>query len=380
MPETPAFQTGELGLEQMEAARGDWARLASGALEPNAFFSPGFLLAAARHFPPPERPRFIGVRDPGGALVGLFPLAAPGPSGTDGFLRLWRHELSALATPLVDRARPAETIAAFLDWVEAGRASAGVLFPRLPVAGAFHAALREATQGRRQLAVIETYARAALLPGASAVEKMAQAGGRKRLNELGRMRRRLGEMGALAVDVAAAPMAVRAAAEEFLALEASGWKAGRGALLFDAALATFLRSATRMLAEEGLCRIVALRLDGRAIAMMIAIESQNRSYCWKIAYDEGYRAQAPGIQLIGALTGLQLARPEIELTDSCAIANHPMIDRLWPDRIGVCDLAASARRSPDGAFRRACGQETLRRGLRGAAKAAAYRLLGRTPR
>ncbi|MEK4032740.1 GNAT family N-acetyltransferase [Methylocystis sp. IM2] len=200
--------------------------------------------------------------------------------------------------------------------------------------------------------------------------------GRKRLNEIGRMRRRLAESGRVEVEIVAAPRAVRAAVEEFLALEASGWKAGRGAFLSEPSLATFLRSATRLLSAEGLCRVAALRLDGRAVAMGILLESQNRSYFWKIAYDEALRAQAPGVQLAFALTELQLARPEIDLTDSCAIANHPMIDRLWPERIAIADLAVSL---DDKGFGSALRRERTRRRIREFAKRVALRVLERKP-
>lgn len=362
----------ELTLAQVEAARPEWARLAARALEPNAFFEPGFLLAAARHFPHAQHPRFVALRGPEGELCGLFPVA--GASAADGFLRLWRSDWSALATPLVDPARPAETIAAFLDWAEAESDAAGVLFPRLSAGGAFHAALTEATRGRRQIALVEAHARAALAAGGSADDTLARAGGRKRVNEIRRARRRLEEMGAVVVEVASTPAALRTAAEAFLALEGAGWKAGRGALLSDPALATFLRSATRQLAEDGLCRIVALRLDGRPIAMAILFDSQNHSYCWKIAFDEGFRAQAPGVQLIYEVTRLQLARPEIALTDSCAIANHPMIDRLWPDRVEICDLAVATRAS---AFDAALRAEQTRRRARAFAKRAAALLIKR---
>lgn len=369
----PAFAAEELTLAQIEAARPEWARLAAGALEANAFFTPGFLLAAARHFPPPDRPRFVAVRGPEGGLAGLFPLAAGGLSGADGLLRLWRGELSALATPLVEVARSVETIAAFLAWAEKSPA-AGVLFQRIGAEGPFHAALEAAARGRRALARLDAYERAALRPGAPAEEKLRAAGGPKRLAELERTRRRLGEKGALSVDVVTTPAAVRAAVEEFLALEASGWKLGRGALLSDASLATFLRGASRELAAEGLCRIAALRLDGRALAMAVHLESQDRSFCWKIAFDEAFRAQAPGVQLIHEVTRLQLARPEIALTDSCAIANHPMIDRLWPDRLGICDAAVSLRAT---GFEAACRAERTRRRARALARRAAALLLNR---
>lgn len=377
MPETPALHVVELPFETMDAARAEWAALAARALEPNPFFEPGFALAAAQHLPADDRPRFIAVRNRQGALAAVFPLAPSGVAGEGGLLRLWRGELAALATPLVDRAQAPEALAAFLDWAARSSPAAAALFPRIMPGGAFHAALIEAARlGGRRVETLESYARAALLSGGSAEEKCAQAGGRKRLNEIGRMRRRLAESGRVEVEIVAAPRAVRAAVEEFLALEASGWKAGRGAFLSEPSLATFLRSATRLLSAEGLCRVAALRLDGRAVAMGILLESQNRSYFWKIAYDEALRAQAPGVQLAFALTELQLARPELELTDSCAIANHPMIDRLWPERIAIADLAVSL---DDKGFGSALRRERTRRRIREFAKRVALRVLERKP-
>ncbi len=375
LPKTPAFEAVELSPQTIDAARAEWAALGARALEPNVFFEPGFALAAARHFPPDERPRFIALRDPRGGLAAIFPLAPSGLSGGPGLLRLWRGDLAALATPLVDRDRAPQALAAFLDWAARSSPASGALFPRMTLGGPFHAALvAAAAQGGRRVEILESFARAALSPGGSADGKCAEAGGRKKLNEIRRLQRRLAERGRVEVEVARAPGEVRTAVEEFLALEASGWKAGRGAFLSEPARATFLRSATRLLAAEGLCRIAALRLDGRAVAMGILLESQNHSYFWKIAYDEARRGQAPGIQLVAALTALQLARPEIALTDSCAIANHPMIDRLWPERIAIGDVAVSLH---DEGFDSAVARENARRRIREFAKRAAARLLKR---
>jgi CelD/BcsL family acetyltransferase involved in cellulose biosynthesis len=368
----------ELSLEEMEAAGAEWADLAARALEPNAFYEPGFALPAARHFPPNARPRFVVVRQ-GGRMTGFFPVDDSGASMGDGLLRLWVHKLSALATPLVDRDEPAGAIAAFLDWAEAQTGAAGVVFSRLPAAGRFRAALTELAEERaRRIEPLDSFERAALLPGGDADAKFAlAAGSRRKLGELRRLRRRLEEMGRVAFQISASPEEVRRTTEEFLALEASGWKAGRGALLSEPSLATFLRSATRLLASEGRCRIHALRLDGRPIAMGIVIESQNRSYFWKIAYDERFRSQAPGVQLAHALGVTQLVRPEVELTDSCAIPDHPMIDRVWPDRIAICDLAVQLRAGGERHFASSCRRHLARRRLRDFAKRAANGLLKR---
>jgi CelD/BcsL family acetyltransferase involved in cellulose biosynthesis len=375
--ERPALKVSELSLEQMDAAQAEWTDLAARALEPNAFYEAGFALSAARHFPLKDRPRFIVVRDGLGRMAGLFPIATPGLLG-DGLIRLWLHKQAALATPLVDRERAAAVIGAFLDWIEARSLSSGVVFSRITVDGRFHQALASAVAaGSRSVKVLETYERAALLPGADADELCVRAGSKKKLAEVRRQGRRLREMGRLTFESHEAPEEIRVAAEEFMALEASGWKAGRGAFLSEAPLATFLRSATRLLARDKRCKIQSLRLDGRPIAMAIVLESQGRSYCWKIAFDESLRSQAPGVQLIYEQTKAHLDRPDLEMADSCAIANHPLIDRLWPDRIGVCDLAVQLQCGREGAFLASCRKNSARRQIREIAKRAANRLLKR---
>jgi hypothetical protein len=63
------------------------------------------------------------------------------------------------------------------------------------------------------------------------------------------------------------------------------------------------------------------------------------------------------------------------MTDSCAIANHPMIDRFWPDRVAICDVAVQTRGAV--AFDAACRFDALRRGLRALVKRLFLRVLGR---
>lgn len=372
------FEANELSLEQMDAAQADWADLAARALEPNAFYEPGFALAAARHFPVSERPRFIVVRSRAGRMMGLFPITAANPLTGDGLTRLWLHRQAALATPLVDGDMASEAIEAFLEWMETHSRSTGVVFSRMPADGRFRLALEQAVaSAARNVKILESYERAALLPGGDADELCARAGSKKKLAEMRRQTRRLREMGRLSFECHETPEEIRVAAEEFMALEASGWKAGRGAFLSEPALATFLRSATRMLARESRCKIQSLRLNGKPIAMAIVLESQGRSYCWKIAFDERLRAQAPGVQLIYEQTRAHLARNDLEFADSCAIANHPLIDKLWPDRIGVCDLAVSLRSRRERDFAASCRRDHARRQLREIAKRAANRLLKR---
>jgi hypothetical protein len=153
----------------------------------------------------------------------------------------------------------------------------------------------------------------------------------------------------------------------FLDLEEAGWK-GRdgGAFLHTASGASFLRAATRLLAMRGQCRIDMLLLDGKAIAAGIVLRSGDRAYYWKTAFDEAYGAFSPGIQATLAITRRQLDDRTLALTDSCAVADHPMINHLWPDRRPVADWFIPGESS--GAASLVAARETATRRFRSAAK------------
>lgn len=376
------FEAEALGVEEMDEIVDAWSDLVTRALEPNAFFEPAFALSAARHFPATSRPLFLAVwrRTPQQRrLAALLPIVSAGKSFGAGVARGWLHKQAALATPLVDAADARGAAAALLDWFAQCRPEAGaVLFPKIPARGPVFAALTQAAQtSGREWRTLDGHERAILLPGGDPQELWTRLSSRKALKELQRRQRRLEDFGPVRRRLFTAPEEVRAATEDFLALEAKGWKARRGALLGQPSLTTFLRSATRLLAREKKCRIHSLELAGRPIAMGIVIESAGRAYFWKVAYDESLRSQAPGVQLAYAVTEAQTARGDVDMTDSCAIANHPMIDRVWPDRLAICDLAIQCR--PDNApgFTEAFAKEGLRRRFRAMAKRTANRLLRR---
>lgn len=381
--ERGGFHMEALSFEEMDADQQAWADLLARALEPNGFFEPAFALSAARHFPIKARPRFVAVWESGSSsagrrLMGLFPLTTPGAITGAGFAQVWLHKQATLATPLLDKDRAVDVARVFFDWIENSTSLPGVLFPRLPKDGPVYAALAAAaSEGGRRVEIIEEFRRAVLLAGGDADELWTRGASRKELKELRRRQRRLEEKGAVEIACYSSPEEVRRAAEDFIALEASGWKAGKGAFLSHPSLTTFMRSATRLLAREGKCQIYALNLNGRPIATGVVVTSLGRSLFWKIAFDEALRSQAPGIQLLYAITAAQLKRPDIDMTDSCAIADHPMIERFWPDRLSICDMAVQARADGKEAFLDCCRREKARRRLKSLAKQAAARLLNR---
>ncbi len=115
---------------------------------------------------------------------------------------------------------------------------------------------------------------------------------------------------------------------------------------------------------QGHCRMATLRLDAQPIAMGIILSSRNRDYFWKTAYAEDHAALSPGVQFVLDLTRLQQSRRAIALTDSCAIPDHPMIDRLWPGRLALVDALIAIRPGHGLAFRVSVGAERARRRFR----------------
>jgi hypothetical protein len=224
------------------------------------------------------------------------------------------------------------------------------------LARALDTVLAQRGGGSKAFAVHE---RALLAPAGERAGYIEQAIPRKKLKELGRQLRRLGDDGAVAWDIARDPAAIRAALADFLALEAAGWKGRAGTAAAGApSIRAFLEAAVLALAQEGKAEIMRLLLAGSAIAALIVLRSGDTAWCWKIAYDEQYARASPGVQLMLEATRALLAEPGLARTDSCAAPDHPMIDHIWRERLPLCNRLIGVR--PQAPFSIARRLESLR--------------------
>lgn len=132
---------------------------------------------------------------------------------------------------------------------------------------------------------------------------------------------------------------MRAAFEEFLVLEAAGWK-GRGAtaLASRSVSAAFAREIVSARAEAGAARIDSIRLGVRPIAILVSFVAGATAFTWKIAYDETYARFSPGAQLMMEAVRSLFSDRTVVRIDSCATADHPMVDHLWPGRMAIGTL------------------------------------------
>ena len=360
-----------LDLTQLDAILDDWRDLTARTLVPNAFYEPAFALAAAAAFGRGAGALLVWSGSLPRKLLGLFPARI---ANRRYGLKLpllvgWTHPYAPLGTPLVDREAAEPVIAAWLAHIAENTALPGlVLLPFAPQDGPFATALG-AILRRAQMpsAEFNSHTRALLAPNADRSAYLERALGGRKYRELRRTIRRLGEAGSLSYSTATEPEAAAAALDDFLALEASGWKGKAGtAAACDAATLDFVKAAVTGLAGEHKIAIDRLVLNGKPAAAGITLRSGDAAWFWKIAYDETLARYSPGVALIALVTERLATDTTIVCADSCATADHAVINRTWSERLALHDLLIAVR--PQAHFARAVRLERWRNKAIAAAK------------
>lgn len=354
-------------------------------MEANVFFAPRFLAPAMPRLD--ERQiRLAVIRDEDARrsrvrLMMPFSVEKPGFSVGPSILRVWSNPFGPLGTPLVDAEGAAETIDNMLEALARPEAKLpGILvLPDLRLNGRFTQLIKAVAIGRDlPLTVTNTFDRPMLESQEDGDTYLKTTISKNHLRDMRRQFRLLGEEGRISYNVARQPEEIRRRMEEFLALEASGWKGRkRSAMVMDRFRAAFAREAITNLAEVDAVRIHTLDLDGRAIASMVVFIMAGEAYTWKTAYDERYARFSPGKLLLSDLTDWHLDDPNIERTDSCAVPDHPIMSRFWKEREEMGTLVIGLKPNADRDMRQAATQLHMYRNTRNLARILRDRILSR---
>jgi CelD/BcsL family acetyltransferase involved in cellulose biosynthesis len=328
-----------------------WQDLLARAVEPNPYYDPLWALPVAQHARGYRGARALVAADPQRPerLTGFLPVRSawralrwPVP-----MLVAWNGYVS-LTVPALDRDDPVVAAAGLLAAARA-RGAHALFLPGIAAEGEAFAALKRAIeQGGGSYRILRSYRRATLDATQDAETALRAALGAKKLKELRRQRHRLEDEGPVSFAVATAPADVAQALEDFLALEAAGWKGRRGtALMQHPADAAFVRAAASALAAQGRFLVVSLVRGGRTLASGFVMRAGDRACFVKIAMDESASRNSPGVQLALDLTRHLCADPGIALADSAADCERLMIDHLWRGRTVIADVfVALAPRDP----------------------------------
>ncbi len=276
-------------------------------------------------------------------LVGAFSLDMehPLPGFSVRRVKSWKHLFSFSGVPLVHRDHADDVFAAYFKWAFGPDVNAaGLLLEQVPVSGPFASALAQATDkaGLRNRS-IETYERAVLTVPESADDYLAEALSRKKRKEFRRLRSRLSEQGDLEVQQFGKGDDLSRWLTDFYALEGRGWKGrAHSSLSCNPAWCGFFDTAFGELHDAGDVLFWKLTLDGIPIAMTFGARSGRQAWLFKIAYDEDHARSSPGVLIVLDVMEALSRSGEIDMIDSCAQADHPMINHLWRERLQLQDV------------------------------------------
>lgn len=370
----PPFTAASLSLPELTALAPAWDRLVESAAYPNPFYGRAVIEAHAGHGIPVAQ-RFCAVRQ-GSELAALVPLVRRRiglwRTGAVG----WASPFTTNGTPLLTGEDPKGAAAALLDAVAEQGPLAMLRLVALdhPVLDA----LRQALADRGWPYVeIGPFDRPVLDRRDSFVAYSGEHLSGARRKGLRRRRARLAELGDVTFRTATSGEALSRAVDEFLALENAGWKGARGTAL--ASRPETMRFARALFAERGgpgMPRADMLCLDGRPIAVSLALVCGGKAHLLKTAFDESLRPYAPGVVLEAEIVRACHDERFAERLDSASFPGG-ILDGLYADRERIGDLlfATSASATP-AMLTQLADEERLRRRMMKVAKQLYWRLKG----
>ncbi len=277
----------------------------------------------------------------------------------------WTNGFFFSGTPWIAREGAEDTISAMLE-AAGGAGARAVLLHNVPGDGRFLEALE---RSNARWAITSNHVRAGLDCTTTFETWFASNFTRKRRKELKRLRARLSEAGDLKTAKLASDDDPGAWTDQFLQLEAAGWKGECGtAIACDDAMQGFVRDVLQKLHAEGRLHFWRLSVDDKPVAMLFAMQSGRNVWLGKIAYDEALARFSPGVLLILDATQSLLCDPGVDFADSSAVPDHPMINRVWRDRIAIADILIATAGTSATAFELMQRAETVRNSLRRTAK------------
>jgi len=328
-----------------------WEELAAAALEPNVFYEHWMLLPALEAFGAGKDINVVLVLihdphnpDAPAKLGGLFPLEQI-PRYRKlmvSVLSLWQHAHCYVCTPLVRADAARECMVEFFQWLRSGGANASLLELRcISGDGRFHKLLVDLSNElglRSCITNIFTRGLWRERNDENTLPESAVPGELRR--RLRRKERRLSERGRVEHLAMRPEDDIGRWIDEFLRVEASGWKGQRGSALAssEADRRYFTEIATSAF-RRGRLLMLGLNFDGLPIARRCAFVAGEGSFAFKTAYDEEFADFSPGAILeMDSIRQLQTL-PAVRWMDSCATPDNVLVNRLSNDRKTIQSLA-----------------------------------------
>lgn len=314
-----------------------WADLSRSACTPNVYLSPDFLLPALDFLSFDGQPRLAAAWNADGTellALGVFVTRERSLRLPFRALELARSIHSFQSGLLLKSDITDQALDSYLANLLAGGIMAVAMRDMQRTAPCLGRLIASAQRQGLEWITDHEYQRAALVNGDDV--SWRQHVSKSILRQLRRNRRRLEELGEVAIRLVPSDKITDARIETFLALENNGWRRATS-LLSDSSQAEFFRAALRRLRESGNVFFVELTLDDRVIASTVNFHAREHGFAFKIGWDPQYRKCTPGYLVefellrIGAAGGLPARYVE------SGAGEGSYLDALWPARITMVD-------------------------------------------
>lgn len=313
-----------------------WERLLSSSIEKNPFFCLKIMNSAHNHLRQAHDLDAIVIHDLSSKeLVGFIPFTRQKPVSllpeiaNNSHLHLYQMH----GVPLIDRTRAREVVDTFLKLTATETFTARRwIFPHVPADGPFAKLLAEcAANSGYETHCIKLYDRPVLVRDpagfAAHVDRII---GKKRKKDIDRNFRRLREVGTVTFERATHRDHVEARLEDFLRLEAKGWKGRKGtAFLSNHSDACFARSAFSGGGDGVEISIDSLLVNDAPVACSLNLKIGETIFTPKCTYDEDWRKYSPGLLLEYLVIEEFYRDDDLRYMDSAVTVNDHVISDFW---------------------------------------------------
>lgn len=317
-----------------------WAELESNSLNGNAFLSPGFVLAVARNVV--ERPPFlVAIEDKStGSLTGLGVFEEVHGSRLLPLTHLkhWETDFGFTGGVLLEANEPDASAAALFEWLKVnGSRWHGLAFSNLPAESPTARTLFTAAGTAGHTWRQDSGSRRALIRTEEIPDDVMTLYSKNRRKSLRQNLRKLEAHGSVKFQIHRRdPDGCRR--QEFLRLEASGWKGEDGTALGSAPqLTAFCREWMDSLLESGMLAICELSVDDQPVAMSLNPISGETLFAFKIGWDASFAACSPGTLCEWhMIRSLKSELPRVRFVDSCSTEGS-YVEKIWPWKLKLTD-------------------------------------------
>ncbi len=266
------------------------------------------------------------------------------------------RRMTWLGTPLVDAERPVEAWTALLQVASSERRGCRwrALEVRWIADGPVAAALEEAAK-RLKLPtyVSEDFDQPFLCRRADASYTSNQS--KRHLSDYRRRARRMSELLGAELEienVAANPASI----EEYIDLEAAGYKADNGvAMRTQPGECEYFTRMCADFAAEGRLHVLKLRAGDRTIAMQVSLQAGKGLFLIKVGHDETFNRYDPGVQLHFAAMDYFHSQTDAQWLDVCTFPDNDLLLRLYQDRRRTKSMLVGLGGPPNSSIVRAIG-------------------------